>query len=134
MSSSSKRAVRWIVGAVLFAALVGCDSSTSPEALGTLTGSVTLLGSAPVPNSGVFSLYESLSEYDARHSAYEGPLTPTLALPRTYEFHLENIRATTYYITACFSFGCGEYRDAVTGDLIAVKVAPRTTTRLEIKF
>ena len=128
---------------VLLAAAIlsfGCRESSGVVApadltTGTLAGSVTLLGNAaPAPTTGRISLYSSITEFEQGRPAYEGDLTPTSKEERTYTFRVDSIRPGQYFVTACFVFGCGEYRDVRTGQLIAASVQRAGTTHLALAF
>ena len=125
---------------VTLGVLMGCAASTdvappSGAADGTLNGTVTLIGTeGPAQTTGHLSLYSSLDDFEIRRAAYDGPLTPIQTGARTFSFLFDVVRPGTYYVTACFAFGCGEYRDHERGDLVPVLVSARGTTRLDLSF
>jgi hypothetical protein len=120
--------------------VLGCAGSRGivppPDAAtGTVSGTVTLLGTDESGvSTGHLSLYSSLGDFEVRRVAYDGPLTPTQPGGRTFSFVLAVIRPGTYYVTACFAFGCGEYRDPQRGELVPVTVPAQGTTQLDLSF
>ena len=118
---------------------VGCGNAelaAPPEATaGKVSGTVTLLGSAgsPAP-TGQVTLYASVEDFEQRKAAYAGSLSTTAPSVRTYAFTVAYVQPGNYYLRACFSFGCGEYRDGQTGALLQVGVRAGETTRVAIAF
>ena len=125
---------------VLLGILIGCAgpgevAAPSDSTAGSVSGTVTLLGTADTDvSAGRVSLYASLGDFEVRRAARDGPLTRTETSARTYAFVLEAVRPGTYYVTACFAFGCGEYRDSERGELVPVVVPVRRTTWLTLQF
>ncbi|MEW5916277.1 MAG: hypothetical protein AB1762_07725 [Gemmatimonadota bacterium] len=139
-SPSSRQARNLVVplALVLFAACTNNDELTSPPpgapAVGRLVGTVQLLGTEPVAGTGLhFSLYATLDDFEKRRAAHQASLTPATA-PRTFEYHIDAVREGWYYARACFVFGCGDYRNPGTGELLTIRVNARTSTVLNLSF
>jgi len=136
-----RTALRVAYAIVTLGVLMGCAAASTDVASpsgatnGTLNGTVTLIGTeGPAQSTGHLSLYSSLDDFEIRRAAYDGPLTPIQTGARTFSFLFDVVRPGTYYVTACFAFGCGEYRDHERGDLVPVLVSARGTTRLDLSF
>ena len=99
-------------------------TAPSPQvAVGTLSGSVTLLGNyGPSNPPGHIQLFTSREQLDRRIARYDAPLFRRSGPVRTYGFIFPGIAPGEYYVLACWSIGCGEYRERATGALRTVRV------------
>jgi hypothetical protein len=126
------------LGIVVLILALACGKSDvvdpGPQAApGSVRGTVELLGNAgDTPLSGELALFASLADLEKRRVAYRSPLV--LAHGRTYGFELRGIAAGRYFVTACFAFGCGEYRDQESGEPIGVSIGAGSTTELVLAF
>jgi hypothetical protein len=118
--------------------VLACAERNSPvepvPLTGALTGTITLLGSVGVAPSGRVALYPSLADFEQRRAAYDGALTRVTGYERMYTFQLDSVHAGGYYLTACWVFGCGEYRDKETGALLTTVVVAGQRTHLTVDF
>jgi hypothetical protein len=123
------RSIR-VLAAVLLAA--ACSDGNSPDSeAGAIQGEVHLLGPLPLPlNSGVVQLYASLEAMDQRQAFREAALAGG---PADWTFQLEAVPAGTYYLGACFAFGCGTHSDTA-GEPAPVKVRALETTTSVMAF
>lgn len=103
---------------------------TSPS-VGRLAGTVTLLGNdGPMHPSGHLTLYASPQDLEQRIAKYGAPLQRRNGAERVYDFAIESIVPGDYYVLACWTIGCGEYREPETGTLRTVRVSAGRVTRL----
>jgi hypothetical protein len=103
---------------------------TSP-ATGWLWGSVTLLGNyGPSHPSGYVALYSSPDDIPLRVPKYSATLYRRDGAVRVYDFVVANIAPGSYYVRACWTIGCGEYRQPETGALRTVRITAGRLTRL----
>ena len=119
------------VGLIAMLVLVACGQETTatPEAApvaGTIVGSVTLLGSdGPESPTGRLTLHASLEDLQYHRGMYGVMLQRRPGVARAYDFVLTGVKPGAYYVLACFSIGCGEYRDPATGVLRQIRVDSR---------
>jgi hypothetical protein len=123
------RAIRRVAVLLLAGA---CSDGNSPEPQsGEVEGEVHLLGElAEPPSSGVVQLYASLEAVDQREAFREAPL---IGGPADWIYRLEEVPVGTYYLGACFPFGCGTYSD-IEGQPVAVAVAAGEATTAVMAF
>lgn len=125
--------MRWsillLAGVLLGAA---CSDGSSPGAdFGAIEGEVHLLGElTEPPESGVVQLYASLEAVDLRQAFREAALAGG---PADWTFQLEAVPAGTYYLGACFAFGCGTHSD-IEGQPVPVEVTAGETTTVVMAF
>jgi hypothetical protein len=129
-----------LVMLLVLAMAAGCrDSATEPlpgTGHGSIAGTVTLLGSDGLPDARGTSLtlYTSLDDLDHGRPAYRGDLTRVAGALRLYHFDLHDVAAGDYFVVACFDFGCGDYRNPVTGELRAVRVNASSISELHFSL
>jgi len=124
---------RLLLVAALALACAGPEPAPlDPAAAGGLSGSVTLLGSEELPGSVAVrvSLFTSQADYEVRRSAIDLPLIREPGT-RRFTFSAPGLPPGDYLLIACFSFGCGDYRDRATGALIPVRVVRGRGTVIE---
>jgi hypothetical protein len=116
-------------------ALPGCSLSGEQPMNGRLSGTVILLGSAPIDATNAnFAVYPSVGDMETRQAYRSAPLTLSSGgNGRTFTFVLDDLPAGTYYATACFSFGCGEYLDP-TGLPLGLNVFPGGSVSVLMQF
>ena len=96
-----------------------------------LVGTVTLLGDGgPTHPPGYLTLYASPQDLESRNSRYGTVLHRRSGSARVYDFAIGNILPGDYYVLACWSIGCGEYRYPGSSELQAVRVRRGTMTQL----
>jgi hypothetical protein len=62
------------------------------------------------------------------------PLTlSTSGNGRSFTFALDDLQGGTYYATACFTFGCGEYV-GTTGQPLGINVFPGSSNVVSMQF
>ena len=125
------RSIRMLAATALVL-VTACSDGESPEPPdGDVEGEVHLLGDlTEPPASGAVQLYASLTAVDQRVAFREAALAGG---PANWTFHLENVPAGTYYLGACFSFGCGTYSD-IEGHPAPVEVVGSQTTTAVMTF
>ena len=117
--------------AVALTLVLACSEGESPEFDGEVEGEVHLLGDlAEPPTSGVVQLYATLAAVDQRTPIREAALTGG---PANWDFHLDEVPPGTYYLGACFAFGCGTHSD-IEGHPAPVEVIADQTTRAVMAF
>ena len=126
--------VTMLIASVLLACseplAVSAPSPTIPS-VGWLTGSVTLLGNdGPTHPSGYITLYASPQDLEQRNARYGTVLHRRDGVVRIYDYAIGSIVPGNYYVLACWTIGCGEYRDPGTGALRTVRILPGRFTRL----
>ena len=100
-------------------------------AVGWLTGSVSLLGNdGPSHPVGNITLYASPQDLEQRIAKYGAVLSRRDGVARVYDFVIGNVVPGDYYVLACWTIGCGEYRKPETGALRTVRVSAGRVTRL----
>jgi hypothetical protein len=114
------------------ALVFACSNSNSPRLPdGEIVGQVDLLAEPPQPpTTGVVQLYTSPSAVEARHPSREAPL---VGGPGNWTFQLEGVPPGTYYLGACFSFGCTTHSD-IEGHPAPVTVISGETTSATVNF
>jgi hypothetical protein len=120
-----------LTGLVLLAVCaLGCsDGITIPDGAGALKVKVRLHGPPATPTSGELRLFLSEEAFENGDAAWLGTLTGG-----PDEWHAEGVFAPgTYYMWACFDFGCGEYRTP-TGEPRPIEVEEGETTEVEAAF
>lgn len=126
--------VTMLVASVLIACSEPLDVSVPTPAIpsvGWLTGSVTLLGNdGPANPTGVITLYATPQDLEQRNARYGTVLHRRNGTARVYDFAIGSIVPGNYYVLACWTVGCGEYRDPGTGVLRTVRILPGRFTRL----
>lgn len=109
--------------AVLF---LGCSGGTEPsDTLGAIRAEVTLLGgSAGQATSGELRLYSSVAGFEDEAAVRGAALAGG---PDAWQGTIADVAAGTYYLKACFNFGCGEYRTSAGAPRPVTVTAGRTT-------
>ncbi len=119
-----------LLTALLLATACSDDGGTPPQA-GRVTGEVHLLGDPPpAPAAGVAQLYISVADMDRRNAVIEVALNGG---PVDWTFDFEVVPVGRYYLGACFTFGCGDYRD-IEGQPVPLDVPPEQTVTASISF
>ncbi|MDX2191854.1 MAG: hypothetical protein NW201_00775 [Gemmatimonadales bacterium] len=102
--------VRQLLFAAGLATVAACSDANDPGATtGALTGAIRLLDEDnPPPTGGHVRVFRSVAEFEEQ-------LTSTITAPMTREsgtwrFALRNLPPGTYYLKACWSFGCADVR------------------------
>jgi hypothetical protein len=109
---------------------VSAPAATVPS-VGWLIGSVTLLGNdGPSHPTGNITLYASPQDLEQRIAKYGTVLVRRDGVSRVYDFLIGNVVPGDYYVLACWTIGCGEYRKPETGALRTVRVSAGRVTRL----
>ena len=128
------RAVVLLIMTVVLACYDDNDPTAPPQTgpnIGWVTGSVTLLGDdGPTPLTGVITLHHTETDLELRIPQYGAVLHRRTADLRVYDFLIGNVAPGDYYVAACWTVGCGEYRDPATGALRTVRIRRGRTTRL----
>jgi hypothetical protein len=127
-----------LVSFLIVSVLIACSdpldvTATAPNvrSVGWLTGSVTLLGNdGPSHPPGNITLYTSPQDLEQRHAKYGTVLIRRDGTARVYDFLIGNVVPGDYYVLACWTIGCGEYRKPETGALRTVRVSAGRVTRL----
>jgi hypothetical protein len=116
-------------------ALSACDVSVEEPRAGRLSGTVTLLGTAPIDGSNAtFAIYTSIGDMDTRQPYRTAPLALSgSGNGRTFTFALDDLPGGTYYATACFTFGCGEYVGS-TGQPAGINIFPGGSVSISMQF
>lgn len=83
-----------------------CDSGSGLEGGGTLEGTVVLNGTGAVGTSPHVMLYTSPTDFDLRQNGARVDLTGE---DFPFDFRVGHLDPGTYYLEACFAFGCGAY-------------------------
>ena len=114
------------------ALMFACSNSNSPQPSGgEIEGQVDLLVDPPQPpTSGVVRLFTSPSAAKGGHAFREAPLAGG---PDKWTFHLEGVPPGTYYLGACFAFGCNFHSD-IEGHPAPVTVTSGETTSATMDF
>lgn len=98
--------------------------------VGLLSGSVSLLGNdGPTYPTGNITLYSTQEDLERRISKYASTLHRRTGIDRVYDFVIDSIVPGDYYVLACWTIGCGEYRDAA-GALRRVGIQAGRSTKL----
>jgi hypothetical protein len=124
--------VAMLIATVLLACNEPLEVTAPPigPSVGWLTGSVTLLGNdGPSHPNGNITLYASPQDLEQRVARYGAILNRRDGVVRVYDFAIGGIAPGEYYVLACWTIGCGEYRDPVTGALRTVRVSAGRVTR-----
>lgn len=103
-----------------------CDTSSGLEGGGTLDGTVVLQGVGEAGPSPHLNLYSSPTDFDLRENGARIDLTGG-SFP--FDFRIGNLDPGTYYLEACFSFGCHFYQDG--GDT-GIAIAEGQTTSITL--
>lgn len=115
-------------------ALAACSDSSSPSDMpqhGAMTGTVELLGNVTnPPPSGELRLYKSQEDLDQQEVHRKVALAGQGA---NWAFGLDSLAGGSYYLQACFNFGCGEHRSQA-GELIAVPVTAGDTAVVALRL
>lgn len=105
------------------------------EYRGSVVGSVSLAGNeGGYPAGRTVSLYSSLANYEKRIAAYEVALRRTSPNERMYEFVFPSVLEGEYFLIACFEFGCGDWRDQTSGELLLVTVRAGSITGVHFRL
>jgi hypothetical protein len=114
------------------ALVLACSNSNAPEPPGgEIAGEVDLLLDPPrPPASGIVQLFTSPAALDVGHALREAPLAGG---PARWTFRLDGVRPGTYYLGACFSFGCNFHSD-IEGHPAPVMVTSGETTSATMNF
>jgi hypothetical protein len=109
---------------------VTAPTQTLP-AVGWLAGTVTLLGNdGPTHPPGNITLYASPEDLAQRNARYSAVLNRRDGIVRVYDFAIGGISPGAYYVLACWTVGCGEYRYPESSVLRTVRIRPGRVTRL----
>jgi hypothetical protein len=133
----SRRFRHWLSAALVMVA-VACSTSTAPDedvasgaSTGILVGSVTLLGNdGPTHPAGHISLYASQADLESWTARYNAGLYRRSGIERTYDYVFANIVPGDYFIRACWTIGCAEYREPQSGVLLKVRIRQGRITTL----
>lgn len=87
-------------------AITACDSGAGLEGGGTLEGTVVLEGTGAVGTSPHVMLYSSPTDFDLRQNGARVDLTGE---DFPFDFRVGHLDPGTYYVEACFAFGCEAY-------------------------
>lgn len=120
---TAARIPRFVLTLCALVALASCDTGSGIEGGGTLDGTVVLQGGGEVGTSPHLNLYSSPTDFDLRENGARIDLTGA-SFP--FDFRIGNLDPGTYYLEACFSFGCHFYQDG--GDAGIVIVEGQTTS------
>lgn len=80
------------------------------------------------------SLYSSLANCEKRIAAYEVALRRTSPNERVFDFFFPSVPEGEYFLIACFEFGCGDWRDQTSGELLLVKVCAGSITGVHFRL
>ena len=109
-------------------ALSACDTGAGIEGGGALAGTVVAEGSGQPGPSPHLNLYASPTDFDLRRNGARIDLTGQ-GFP--FDFRIQNLIPGTYYLEACFDFGCVAYQNG--GDAgIPVNEGETTTITLTV--
>lgn len=126
---SATRAVR-VVALAIVLSLPACDSGTAFEEGGTLEGSVTVASSSEVGTDPHVMLYTSTSDLSASRGGARVPLN---RVGSSFDFRVTSMTPGTYYLEACFSFGCEPYELSDKGPQpVVVRIGETTTVAFQI--
>ena len=123
-----------LMASVLLACSDPVEVTVPPPTLpsvGFLVGTVTLLGNdGPTNPAGHITLYASPQDLEQRIAKYGAVLIRRDGAVRAYDFAIGSIVPGDYYVLACWSIGCAEYREPGSGTLRTVRVSGGRVTRL----
>ena len=93
---------------------------------------MSLLGSGGPSNPAArdITLYVSRADLESWTPAFRAALHAAPGVARTWEFEFPEVTPGSYFVRACFEFGCGEYREPGTGELRRVTVRGGQVTPL----
>jgi len=116
--------------AMLALAAVGCSDDISiPDGAGLLRTTITLESSHGTPASGELQLFLSPDQFENGNPSWTSALTggPTKWDGEVLLGH------GTYYLRACFDFGCGDHR-TIEGEPAPVEMVDGEITEVELSF
>ncbi|HEU4699426.1 MAG TPA: hypothetical protein VFS40_09605 [Gemmatimonadales bacterium] len=127
-----RRLLRHFTTLACAALLAGCASDTGPsDAPGALHAEITLAGaSADQVRAGELRLYGSASDFEDEVAPRRTPLEGG---PAAWRATVAELAPGTYYLRACFDFGCGDYRTE-TGAPRPIAVTAGRTTEVTAAF